>query len=81
MKDKFYEVYTINSSVGKNLPFQRLVFHPQGDQYNGIDGGGKGMFEGGVWGEKNNSANYWCGEGKKEAHPPTTPLWGQIPVE
>lgn len=21
------------------------------------------------------------GQGKKEAHPPTTPLWGQIPVE
>ena len=39
-----------------------------------------GMFEGGVLGEKSNSANYWCGSGK-EAHPPTAPFWGQIPVE
>lgn len=38
------------------------------------------MCEGGILGEKSNSANYGCGSGK-EAHPVTAPFWGKIPVE
>lgn len=37
------------------------------------------MSEGGVWGEKNNSANYWYGSGKERGPAPDHSIMGSNP--